>query len=49
MSEAEHMELVGVVGMAAETNRLALALQVPVDDAFKAAPASSVGRSAARS
>ena len=37
MSEAEHMELVGVVGMAAETNRLALALQVPVDDAFKSA------------
>jgi AhpD family alkylhydroperoxidase len=37
MSEAEHMELVGVIGMAAETNRLALALQVPVDDAFKSA------------
>jgi len=36
MSEAEYMELVGVIGMAAETNRLALALQVPVDEAFKA-------------
>ena len=38
MSEAEYMELVGVIGMAAETNRLALALQVPVDEAFKALP-----------
>jgi len=37
MSEAEYMELVGVIGMAAETNRLALALQVPVDEAFKVA------------
>jgi AhpD family alkylhydroperoxidase len=36
MSDAEHLELVGVIGMAAETNRLALALQVPVDEAFKA-------------
>jgi len=36
MSEAEYMELVGVIGMAAETNRLALALQVPVDEAFQA-------------
>ena len=35
LSEAQLMELVGVVGMAAETNRLALALQVPVDEAFK--------------
>jgi AhpD family alkylhydroperoxidase len=46
MSEAEHMELVGVIGMAAETNRLALALQVPVDEAFKTLP---LGGSAARS
>ncbi|MBL8572708.1 MAG: carboxymuconolactone decarboxylase family protein [Hyphomicrobiaceae bacterium] len=38
MSEAEFMELVAVVGMASETNRLVTALQVPVDDAFKAAP-----------
>jgi AhpD family alkylhydroperoxidase len=35
MTAAEHLELVGVIGMAAETNRLALALQVPVDDAFQ--------------
>ncbi len=38
MSDAEHMELVGVIGMAAETNRLALALQVPVDEVFKTVP-----------
>ena len=31
------MELIGVVGMAAETNRLALAMQTPVDEAFKGA------------
>lgn len=35
MSEAEFMELVAVVGMAAQTNRLVTALQVPVDEAFK--------------
>lgn len=35
MSDAQLMELVAVVGMAAETNRLALGLQVPVDDAFR--------------
>ena len=35
MTAAEHMELVGVIGMAAETNRLALALRVPVDEAFQ--------------
>lgn len=35
MSEAELMELVAVVGMAAETNRLVTALQVPVDERFK--------------
>lgn len=35
LSEAELMELVAVVGMASETNRLAIALQVPVDEAFK--------------
>ena len=38
MSEAEFMELVGVVGMASETNRLAHALQVPVDEVFRAVP-----------
>jgi alkylhydroperoxidase family enzyme len=46
MSEAEYMELVGVIGMAAQTNRLALALQVPVDDVFKTPP---LGTSAAQS
>lgn len=35
LSDAELMELVAVVGMASETNRLAIALQVPVDEAFK--------------
>ena len=38
VSEAELMEMVAVVGMASETNRLVTALQVPVDDAFKALP-----------
>jgi AhpD family alkylhydroperoxidase len=37
MTDAQFMELVAVVGMAAETNRLATALQVPVDAAFKPA------------
>lgn len=35
MSEAEYMELVAIVGLASQTNRLATALQVPVDPAFK--------------
>jgi AhpD family alkylhydroperoxidase len=35
MTPQQHMELAGVIGMAAETNRLATLLQVPVDDAFK--------------
>lgn len=39
MTEAEFMELVAIVGMASETNRMALALQVPVDDVFKGPPA----------
>ena len=44
MSEAQMMELQSVVAMASETNRLAIGLQVPVDDVFKTsspAPASS--------
>ncbi|MEI2385598.1 carboxymuconolactone decarboxylase family protein [Breoghania sp. JC706] len=44
MSEAQMMELQSVVAMASETNRLAIGLQVPVDDVFKGlppAPASS--------
>jgi AhpD family alkylhydroperoxidase len=34
MTEEEYRELVAIVGMAAETNRIVTALQVPVDDAF---------------
>jgi AhpD family alkylhydroperoxidase len=36
MSEAELGELLAIVGMASETNRLATALQVPVDEVFAA-------------
>jgi AhpD family alkylhydroperoxidase len=35
MSEAEYRELVAIVGMAAETNRLVTALGVPIDDVFE--------------
>jgi len=35
MTAEQHMELVAVVGMAAETNRLVTALQVPVDPVFR--------------
>jgi alkylhydroperoxidase family enzyme len=35
VTEAELMELHAIIGMAAETNRLVTALQVPVDDVFK--------------
>lgn len=35
MSEAQYMELMAVVGLANKTNRLAVGLQVPVDDVFK--------------
>ncbi|MFU8776344.1 MAG: carboxymuconolactone decarboxylase family protein [Roseovarius sp.] len=35
MTPAQHGELLAVIGMAAQTNALATALQVPVDDAFK--------------
>ena len=35
MSEAEYGELVAIVGMAAETNRLVTALGVPVDREFE--------------
>ncbi len=35
MTEPEYAELLAVVGMAAETNRLVTALGVPVDDAFE--------------
>jgi AhpD family alkylhydroperoxidase len=35
MSEPELMELLAVVGMASETNRLVAGLGVPVDDVFR--------------
>lgn len=34
LTDAELMELVAVIGMASETNRLATALQVPLDEAL---------------
>ncbi|CAM5790164.1 MAG: carboxymuconolactone decarboxylase family protein [Burkholderiales bacterium] len=36
MSEAQYAELLAIVGLAAKTNHLATALQVPVDAAFDA-------------
>lgn len=35
MSDAEFQELLAIVGMASETNRLVTALGVPIDDAFE--------------
>ena len=35
MTEAEYAELVAIVGMASETNRIFTALGVEVDDEFK--------------
>ncbi len=35
MTEAQHGELLAIIGMASETNRLAQALRVPVDAAFE--------------
>lgn len=35
MTDAEYAELVAIVGMASETNRMVTALGVEVDDAFK--------------
>ena len=43
MTDQEYAELIAIVGMAAETNRLVTALGVPVDDAFLVAPAKSGG------
>ncbi|HEY8381632.1 MAG TPA: carboxymuconolactone decarboxylase family protein [Microvirga sp.] len=44
MSEAQHAELVAIVGMASETNRIVTALGVEVDDAFQvSAPAQKAG------
>jgi AhpD family alkylhydroperoxidase len=36
MTEAQHGELLAVIAMASQTNALATALQVPVDDRFMA-------------
>ena len=36
MTPEQHGELLAVIGMAAQTNALATALQVPVDEAFQA-------------
>jgi AhpD family alkylhydroperoxidase len=35
MTEAEYAELVAIVGMASETNRIVTALGVEIDDEFK--------------
>ncbi len=35
MTEAQHAELLAVIGMAAQTNALVTALQTPVDEAFQ--------------
>jgi len=37
MSAAQHAELLSVIALAAKTNQLVTALQVPLDDAFDAA------------
>ena len=34
MTDGQHAQLLAVIGMASQTNALATALQVPVDDAF---------------
>ena len=34
MSDAQHAELLAVIGLAAQTNHLVTAMQIPVDDAF---------------
>lgn len=36
MTDAQHAELVKVIGLAGKTNHLVNAMQVPVDDAFEA-------------
>ena len=35
MTDAQHGALLAIIGMAAQTNHLATALQVPVDEAFQ--------------
>jgi uncharacterized peroxidase-related enzyme len=34
MTDGQHAELLGVIGMAAQTNAMVTAMQVPVDEAF---------------
>ncbi len=34
MTDGQHAELLSVIGMAAQTNALVTAMQVPVDEAF---------------
>jgi alkylhydroperoxidase family enzyme len=34
MTDAQHAELIAVIGLAAQTNHLALAMQVPADPEF---------------
>ncbi len=34
MTEAQHMQLLAIIGMASETNNLATAMQIPVDREF---------------
>jgi uncharacterized peroxidase-related enzyme len=34
MTEAQHGELVSIIGLAAQTNHIVTAMQIPVDDAF---------------
>jgi len=34
MTDAQHLELLAVIGLAAQTNHLVTAMQIPVDEAF---------------
>lgn len=43
MTDQEFAEMIAIVGMAAETNRLVTALGVDVDEAFQVSPAKSSG------
>jgi AhpD family alkylhydroperoxidase len=38
MTDAMHAELLRVIALASQTNRLAIALQVPVDDRYRVPP-----------
>src|ERR1700752_2567991 len=44
MTDQEYAEMIAIVGMAAETNRLVTALGVAVDDAFLVDPQNAGGR-----